>query len=107
MENMPKNVVEQIFYFTKHPVAEIVQASGIFKCLEHTNSEFEEQSLDFVYGRYDGHSGFAYQATWKESGNGLYTAGYEHARFWGTVDPALSCRHKIKARIIFHQMVRR
>jgi hypothetical protein len=54
MENMPNNVVDKIFYFTRHPVAEIVRASGIFKVLEHTNQE--EYSDSFVQGAYAGYS---------------------------------------------------
>ncbi len=112
MDNMPENVIRNIFYFSTHPVAELVKESGIYKCLEHTNLEDEAVSWDFLYGRYDAQLRFDYKATFRGAGTSrmtppvpigttcLYTVGFQHARAFGVVDPALNCRHRIKARSI-------
>ncbi len=63
MENMPATVINKIYFFTTHPVGDILKESGIFKCLEHTTLKYDDLSWDLVYGRYDWQCGFTYKAT--------------------------------------------
>ena len=62
MENLPKNVINKIMFYTSHPVADILKASSIFKALEiyngtHTHgSPYDRGFMDAYYGRgYDPH----------------------------------------------------
>ena len=57
MENLPKNVVNKIMFYTSHPVADILRASSIYKALEMQNryrihgSPFDRGDMDAYYGR--------------------------------------------------------
>ena len=62
MENLPKNVINKIMFYTSHPVADILKASSIFKALEMNRgnrihgSPFDRGDMDAYYGRgYDPH----------------------------------------------------
>jgi hypothetical protein len=78
MENMPKNIINKIFLFTSHPVADVVRASGIFKVLEHTNQN--DLSPAFEEGAHAGYNGYPYDpGRWHNASDiELYTCGYEH-----------------------------
>jgi len=57
MENLPKNVINKIMFYTSHPVADILRASSIYKALEMQNgyrihgSPFDRGDMDAYYGR--------------------------------------------------------
>jgi hypothetical protein len=57
MENLPKNVINKIMFYTSHPVVDILKASSIFKALEMDiryrihGSPFDRGDMDAYYGR--------------------------------------------------------
>ena len=59
MENLPKNVINKIMFFTSHPVADILRESSIYRALEFEygkrirthGSPFDRGGMDAYYGR--------------------------------------------------------
>ena len=100
MENLPKNVINKIMFFTSHPVAEILRESSIFRALEFDNGKrhrthggpFDRGSADAYYGRgYEPHKMEVCLGKMiphdleSENERADYEAGYWHTydrRFW-------------------------
>ena len=57
MENLPKNVINKIMFYTSHPIADILKTSSIFKTLELNNRDryhgcpYGRGGADAYYGR--------------------------------------------------------
>ena len=103
MQNMPKNIINKIMFFTTHPVAEIVKESGIFKVLAHTNNEtFADSFIDGAIASVNNYG--YYPKRWKNKADvELYTLGYEHHYLTHNYDTyesdgAFHCRFHITAR---------
>ena len=100
MENLPKNVINKIMFFTSHPVADILRESSIFRALEFDNGKrhrthggpFDRGSADAYYGRgYEPHKMEVFLGKMKthdlesENEKADYEAGYYHTydrRHW-------------------------
>ncbi len=100
MENLPKNVINKIMFYTSHPVVEIIRESSIFRALEFENGKrhrprgcpFDRGSADAYYGRgYEPHKMEVCLGKMiphdleSENEKADYEAGYFHAyqrRFW-------------------------
>ena len=106
MENMPENIIKKIYFFTTHPVADIVRASGIFTCLAHTNLKDDDISWDFATVRRDGSCNFEYYVSLQTEEPHLYTFAYQHSRPFQSVDPALNCRFRVKPKAITNYPLR-
>ncbi len=57
MENLPKNVINKIMFYTSHPMADILKASSMFKALDLNNiyryrgCPYDRGCADACYGR--------------------------------------------------------
>ncbi len=57
MENLPKNVISKIMFYTSHPIVDILKASSIFKALElrtghrYHGCPYDRGDMDAYYGR--------------------------------------------------------
>ena len=100
---MPKHIINQIMFFTTHPVAEIMKEAPTFKVLAHTNNEIF--SVSFIEGANDSWNNEAYDP-WRYKNKtdiDLYTLGYEHHYMTHNYDAYESdgvfhCRYHIEAR---------
>jgi len=93
-------LLRKYIFFTTHPVADIVKASGMFTCLAHTNLKDDDISWDFAIGRRDGSCNFEYYMGEQTVDPHLYTIAYQHCRPFSSVDPALNCRFRVKPKAI-------
>jgi hypothetical protein len=78
MENMPRNIINKIYFFTSHPAVEILRGADIFKALAQLNQEILAEP--FLQGLNDSWSGEGYDPRkWENKEDiDLYNIGYEH-----------------------------
>ena len=87
MENLPKNVINKIMFYTNHPVADIIRESSMFRAFKLSNeirihgSPFDRGESDVYYGRaYDPHKMILHSRVELDNDDEIkqYEAAYVH-----------------------------